>query len=137
MFPPRDAIFPPPVSETAALSVLVIDSNRDCADSLADLLRLLGYGVQAAYDRDSAIAAEPPDVVILELRLPGTNGWKLVEQMRARVAHKPSFYIAVTTCGQSQDFHRSERAGIDRHLVKPVHPSVLINQLRQRARASE
>ena len=78
--------FRPPSRES--LSVLVVDAYRDAADSLTELLRLHGHGVQTAYHPAAALAADPPDVVILELRLPGTDGWELVRRMRGRPAEK-------------------------------------------------
>src|SRR6476646_4244602 len=125
--------FRPPSRES--LSVLVVDAYRDAADSLTELLRLHGHGVQTAYHPAAALAADPPDVVILELRLPGTDGWELVRRMRGRPAEKQPLFVAVTTCGRDADRQKSGEAGIDLHLVKPVDPAVLVGVLRRFARA--
>ena len=66
---------PPRSHLSNTLSILVVDNNQDHADSLSDLLHLYGHGVQTVYDSVSALRIEPPDVVILELRLPVMDGW--------------------------------------------------------------
>lgn len=118
-------------SPSRNLSVLLVDDNRDVADSLAEVLTIFEYDVRVAYGAADALAAEPADAVLLELRLPGMSGWELVREMRERVAEKQPLYIAVTTCGRTEDRLRSEEAGIDLHLVKPVDPAVLVGVLRR------
>lgn len=117
------------------LSVLLVDDNRDAADSLAELLTIFEYDVRVAYGAADALAAGPADAVILEVRLPGMSGWELVRRMRERVVEKQPLYIAVTTCGRTEDRLRSDEAGIDLHLVKPVDPGILIGVLRRFDRA--
>lgn len=124
----------PPPPDSIPLSVLVVDGNRDSGDSLAELLRLYGHRVRVAYDAGGALRADPPDVVVLELRLPGTDGWELARRMQDREVVRPSLYIALTTCATGEDSDRSEAAGIDLHLVKPVEPAVLVGVLRRFAR---
>ncbi|MBP3955632.1 response regulator [Gemmata sp. G18] len=125
-----------PFGESPSISVLIVDDFRDSADSLADLLRICGHGVQTAYDGGTALAAERPDVVILELRLPGMDGWELVRQLRDRFADHQPVYVAVTTCGLVQERRQSEETGIDFHLLKPVEPGVLMDLLKRLAEAS-
>jgi len=117
--------------DAPSLSVLIVDDNLDAADSLAEVLRLYGFGVHVAYGPDSALAAEQADVVLLELRLAGISGWELVRRMRAAATARPSPFVAVTTCGSKDDRRRSDEAGIDLHLVKPVEPTVLVEALRR------
>ncbi|QJW98389.1 response regulator [Frigoriglobus tundricola] len=117
--------------DAAPLSILVVDNFRDGADSLADLLRLCGYEVQTAYDAETALAAQCPDVVILELRLPGDDGWELVRRLRKRFAARQPEFIAVTTCGMERDRRRSEAAGGHAHLLKPLEPGVLMSVLKR------
>jgi two-component system, OmpR family, response regulator len=124
----------PRATHATALSVLIVDDNRDAADSLAELLRLYGHGVRVAYCPEDALAEDPPDVLILEVRLPGVDGWELVRQMRERATAKQPFYIAATTRGSKADRRRSEEAGIDLHLVKPIDPAVLVGVLNRFAR---
>ena len=122
-------------SPSQNLSVLLVDDNRDAADSLAEVLTFFEYDVRIVYGAADALAAEPADVVILELRLPRMSGWDLVRRMRERGTEKQPLYIAVTTCGRTEDRFRSEEAGIDIHLVKPVDPGVLVGVLRRFVRA--
>jgi two-component system, OmpR family, response regulator len=116
----------PAIKPSRALSILIVDSFREGADSLTDLLRIVGYDAEVAYAED-ALCVPSTDVVILELQLVGTDGWELVRQMR-KVAKQ--FYAAVTSCLSPEDRRRSKDAGIDLHLAKPVKPAVLINVLK-------
>lgn len=120
--------------DLAGLSVLIVDSNQDAADTLADLLSIYGCDARVAYAAEDALRAEPADVVILELRLPGMDGWDMVQQMRERPAEKKAFYLAVTTYYGSEHRTRSAETAIDLHLVKPVDPAVLIGVLKRFAR---
>jgi len=113
------------------LSVLVVDDYPDAADALALLLRLYGHRVTVARTAAEALSVadrEPPDAVLLELRLRGIDGWQVARWLReqARVRDlAPLLLVAVTGCGQEEDYRRSIAAGIDLHLVKPVDPHVL------------
>jgi DNA-binding response OmpR family regulator len=115
----------------AGLSVLIVDNNRDAADTLAELLSLHECDARVCYDAQSALTAAPADVVILELRLPGLDGWELVRQMQRREGLNRPFYFAVTTCGTEADRARSAEAGIDLHFLKPVDPVVLVGMLKR------
>ncbi|MCE9567365.1 MAG: response regulator [Planctomycetes bacterium] len=115
----------------SALSVLLVDDYADGADTLAELLRLHGHCVRVAYSPEAALDALPADVVILELKLHGTDGWSLVRQMQHRAVEKLPLFVAVTTCGSPKDRQRSEEAGIDLHLIKPVEPAILVGLLRR------
>ena len=68
---------------------------------------------------------DPPDVVLLEIRLPKMDGWEVARRLREQATVKPPFCIAVTGYGMEADRRRSEEAGIDLHLLKPVEPSYL------------
>jgi DNA-binding response OmpR family regulator len=118
------------------LSVLVIDDFEDAAESLVDVLTLYEFAARAVPCAEDALQEPLPDVVILELCLPGTNGWELVRQMREREADKRPLFIAVTTCGTERDRRKSQDAGIDLHLVKPVEPAVLVGVLKRFSRAA-
>jgi CheY-like chemotaxis protein len=118
-----------------ALFVLVIDDNQDTADSLVDLLTLSGFTARSAYCGEDALktaAHDLPDVVILDLWMPGMNGWELARQLLNRA--KPPILIAITGCGSDEDRNRSKFAGIHIHLVKPVEPALLIEMLKGLAR---
>ncbi len=121
--------------ETTPLSVLVVDDDRDTAESLTELLTLHGFaarGVTTAANAERA-AADLPDAVVLDIRMPGTNGWDLARRLAG--APKPPLLIAVSGCGTDVDKLHSAEAGIQLHLVKPVDPAVLIGVLRRFARA--
>ena len=117
----------PPVNE-AGLRILVADSNPDCAESLAILLRLYGHTVETALDGPAALKKakdDEPDVVLLELRLPGMTGYDVARHLRANRTSKTPLLIAVTTYARDQDRQRSAEAGVDLHMVKPVDPDHL------------
>ena len=121
------------------LSVLVVEDNPDTAAILADLLRLCGHRVVVACTAGEALAAAdatPPDVALLDMRLPDLDGWQVARQLRAQAdgRQKRPFLIAVTGCGTTDDRWRSVDAGVDLHLLKPVDPGLLTGLL---ARFSE
>jgi CheY-like chemotaxis protein len=108
--------------EAGALRVLVVDDNRDSADSASDVLRLLGNRVECAYDGATALGVAPrfrPDVVLLDLAMPGMDGYAA----RARLLENgvtDAFFVAMTGYGNEDDKRRTREAGFDAHLVKPV-----------------
>jgi CheY-like chemotaxis protein len=92
-------------------------------DSLAMLLRIYGHEIHLAPDGRTAIEtarAKPPDVVLLDLGLPGMDGFQVAKQLKELPTPKPPFLTAVTGYGRDIDRQRSHDAGIDLHLVKPV-----------------
>jgi CheY-like chemotaxis protein len=116
------------------LSVLVVDDYPDAAESLAALLRLYGHRVTVALTAREALAAadrNPPDVALLDIRLPDMDGWQVGRWLRERASGRgrAPLLVAVTGCGQQEDFRRSAEAGIDLHLVKPVDPVELVQVL--------
>jgi two-component system CheB/CheR fusion protein len=115
----------PPVGP---LRVLVVDDYCDAADSLHTLLALWGHHPLTAYDAATALALaarERPEVVLLEPRLSGTDGWELAGRLRAHPGLGGVPLIAVTGSMREADRQRSAAAGIDHHLVKPVEPELL------------
>jgi CheY-like chemotaxis protein len=108
--------------------VLVVDDNRDLADSLALVLRLWGHDVKVAYDGPEALDAaheRPPDVVFLDIGLPHLDGFEVAKQMRADPLLQRARIVAITGYGRDEDHRRSREVGIDLHLTKPVDPIVL------------
>jgi PAS domain S-box-containing protein len=109
--------------------VLVVDDNVDAADSLAILLRTQGLDVDVAHDGPGALAkaeAHHPEVVVLDVGLPGMDGHEIAREIRRRHwGHHPRI-IAVTGWGQAEDRRRTREAGFDLHLVKPVDPDHLL-----------
>jgi signal transduction histidine kinase len=105
------------------LRVLVVDDNQDGADSLACLLRLQGHEVRTARDGPSALVAaqaDAPEVVLLDIGLPGMDGYEVARSLRQQFGPDGVRLVAVTGYGQLEDRRRSQCAGIDHHLVKPV-----------------
>jgi two-component system CheB/CheR fusion protein len=121
-------------------SVLVVDDNRDTADSLAAILRAQGFVVTTAYDGAGALHAfesMQPAVVLLDLGLPDMSGHEVAAVMRGKAA--PPVLVAITGWGQEEDRRKTSEAGFDLHLVKPVDPAELqaqLSELLERRRAA-
>ena len=101
---------------------LVIDDNHDSADTLAMMLELLGHDVRRLYDPRNAVetvAAFAPDVVFLDIGMPGLSGYDVARMLRAGPAGERLVLVAVTGWGQPEDRRRTGEAGFDHHLVKP------------------
>lgn len=108
--------------------LLVVNDNRDAAESMSMLLQMWGHEVVFAYDGPSALeTAEQwqPEAVFLDIGLPGMDGYEVAERLRELPHAKGAVLIAITGYGQDDDRRRSRRAGIDHHLVKPVAPDAL------------
>jgi CheY-like chemotaxis protein len=108
--------------------VLVVDDQPETADTLALLLRQVGYEVWIARDGNSALAAarsHHPDVVLLDIGLPDMEGYDVARQLHQRRSNRSPYLVAVTGHGEDVDRLRSEQAGLDLHLVKPVDPDTL------------
>ncbi len=108
--------------------ILVVDDNRDAADSLAMLLDIAGHQTFTAHDGAAAVEAvreHRPDVVLLDIGLPILNGYEVCRQVRAEPWGEEPTIVALTGWGQEEDRHRSREAGFDGHLVKPVDYAAL------------
>jgi PAS domain S-box-containing protein len=116
-----------PVSDSASRRILVVDDNVDAAESLAMLLRLAGHDVHVAHNGPEALraAAFSPEVVLLDIGLPGMNGYDVARRWRQDPASRNALLVAVTGYGQDEDRRRSAEAGFDYHLTKPVDPEAL------------
>ena len=107
-----------------SLRILVVEDLHDSADSLGLLLGLWGYQAVITYDGAGALAAAsatPPDVVFLDIGLPGMDGYEVARRMRALPALENVSLIAVTGWGQEEDRRRSQSAGFNYHLIKPLN----------------
>ncbi|HZI64554.1 MAG TPA: ATP-binding protein [Thermoanaerobaculia bacterium] len=114
--------------------VLVVDDNRDSADSLELLLQINGFDARAAYDGEAALAAAAefrPAVVLLDIGLPKRNGYETARAIRAQPWGRDMILIALTGWSQSEVRESALEAGFDRHLVKPVDPAALLALLAQ------
>ena len=123
-----------PVPKPAAISpvpprrVLVVDDNVDAATSLAELLRHRGHEVRAVFDGPEALeeaARFTPDAVVLDIGLPGMDGYETARRLRQLPGGRHMMIVAVTGWGQDEDRRRSKEAGFDHHLVKPAHPDAI------------
>ena len=109
--------------------MLVVDDNVDTARGLARLLKLLGHDVRVAHDGPTAIEvarAHRPEIVLLDIGLPGMDGYEVARRLRAEECCKDALIIAVSGYGQQEDLRRSQEAGFDHHLVKPVDYDALM-----------
>jgi CheY-like chemotaxis protein len=120
----------PEASEFRPLRILVVDDNRDAADSLGMLLRTLGHDVRVIFDGPAAIAAaqeHQPEVAMLDIGMPVMNGYDVARALRA--GHQGLTIVAVTGWGHEAAQRQAKAAGFDHHLVKPVAESTLIELL--------
>jgi PAS domain S-box-containing protein len=125
-------------SEPAALPpapprrILVVDDNKDAAESLAMLLGLEGNDIQLAFDGIQAVEAveqHEPDIVLLDIGLPRLNGFEACRRMRQRSAGQRCLIVALTGWGHDEDRRATREAGFDGHLVKPVDYEALMRLL--------
>ncbi|MDR3621155.1 MAG: response regulator [Paludisphaera borealis] len=103
--------------------MLVVDDNADNAKGLERFLKLLGDDVEVAFDGPSAIdiaRVQRPQIVLLDIGLPGMDGYQVAQRLRTEEFVKNALIIAVSEYGQPEDLRRSQDAGFDHHLVKPV-----------------
>ncbi len=119
---------PQPAAPAPSRRILVVDDNVDAAESLATLLRLKGHIARVAKDGPTALAiarAERPEVVILDLGMPGTDGFEVARQLRAMAETKNTVLVAITGWSREEDRQRCYEAGFDGHLPKPVDLSAV------------
>jgi CheY-like chemotaxis protein len=111
------------IMKGAPLRIMIVDDNRDSADSLASLLQLDGHETQVAYRGDTALERAPqfrPALVLLDIGLPDMDGYEVARKLRATPATAAVGLIAVTGYGGGEDERRTREAGFDAHLVKPI-----------------
>jgi CheY-like chemotaxis protein len=119
----------------AARRVLVVDDNRDAACALGMLLKSLGHDTRVVYDGAQALQAARqfrPDVVLLDIGMPGLDGYEVARRLRAIDPERGMRIVAVTGWGQDTDREKSQEAGFDLHLVKPVDTNDLVLALNER-----
>jgi DNA-binding response OmpR family regulator len=103
--------------------LLVVDDNVDAADAIGTLLALEGFDVGTAHDPEAAMEcarAEDPDVILLDIGLPGMTGYELARKLRAPPVATRAKLVAITGYGQAADTDTAREAGFDGYLVKPV-----------------
>ncbi|HYV39280.1 MAG TPA: response regulator [Gemmataceae bacterium] len=115
-------------SSAAALRILIVEDNRDGADSLEMLLELMGHDTQVAYTGPEGVRIAKewhPDVVLCDIGLPGLDGYSLASELRGDPATARTSLIAITGYGQIGDRDRARKAGFNHHLTKPVEAAEL------------
>jgi CheY-like chemotaxis protein len=133
---PANTTQPPSSQRSTSLPqrrVLVVDDNEDSAASLGMLLEFLGTDVQIAHDGATAltiIESYRPDVVLLDIGMPGMDGFEVARRVRQHVDFNNILLIALTGWGQSEDRDRTRNAGFDHHLVKPADITALQSLLK-------
>jgi CheY-like chemotaxis protein len=109
-----------------------VDDNQDAARSMAMLLRMAGHTVHLAHDGPGALQAAEvhhPQVVLLDIGLPGLDGFEVARRLRSRPEFARTLLAAMTGYGQEEDRRQSRAAGIDHHFVKPIDPETLLDFL--------
>lgn len=127
----------PALAADKKMRILIVEDNRDSAQSLRKLLELCGYSVTVAYtSREGLEAAKAarPDVILCDIGLPDADGYELAVALRTNPLTARARLIAVTAYGSDQDRQRSREAGFQLHLVKPVKPESLLQELDKTAR---
>jgi CheY-like chemotaxis protein len=112
--------------------VLVVDDNRDAADTLGALLVFLGYDVRVVYDSEMGLeeaAWFEPDVAVWDISLPGVNGYEAARRLRELAEGQRIMLIALTALGTPADVQAAKDAGFDRHMKKPVDINALLTEL--------
>lgn len=114
------------------LRILVVDDNKDAAETLARLLQRMGNTVHTAHDGEEGVAAAQafrPDVVLCDIGLPKLNGYEVCRLMKQQTWDKKMVMVAVTGWGQEDNKRKAQEAGFDCHLTKPVDPQHLLHVL--------
>jgi CheY-like chemotaxis protein len=114
--------------------ILVVDDNVDLARGLARLLEIRGHDVQVAYDGPTGLAKarkSKPEVVLLDIGLPGMDGYQVAAHLRQEETVKDATLIAISGYGQEEDLRLAKEAGFDHHLVKPIASADLFKLLEE------
>jgi CheY-like chemotaxis protein len=113
--------------------ILVVDDNRDAADSLARLIQSFGHEVKAVYDGPQALeetTSFEPDMALVDIGMPGMNGYETVAELRKRRGHVHLIVVAVTAWSRDEDKRRAYESGFDLHVAKPMSVEKLKELLR-------
>jgi CheY-like chemotaxis protein len=130
----------PSVPEVYGRRVLVVDDNIDAAESTAAFLRLEGHEVKCVADGNEALGSVrvfAPHVIVLDIGLPGLDGYEVARQLRERGDTSHILLVAMTGYGQREDRERALSSGFDYHFVKPTDPHLIQRAIEQGRRARE
>jgi len=133
-----------PAAEVAGRRVLIVDDNVDACETLAMMLELLGQETRQAHEGTGALKAAQeykPELIFMDIGLPGLTGHEIVERMRGELGMKDTYIVALSGYGTEEDRRKSLVAGFDNHFVKPLDPSSLPSVLaeceRRRAKSAD
>lgn len=116
------------------LRILVVDDNRDARVTISSLLSIHGHEVKLGWDSESAFALAKsfkPDIVFLDIGLPGMNGYEIAQQLRNMPELKNTKLIALTGYGKRSDVSSAEQAGFDSHMLKPAELDVILSKIKE------
>jgi two-component system, chemotaxis family, CheB/CheR fusion protein len=133
-----EPVGPSPTASSVAehLRILVVDDNRDAADSLTSLLRVWGHDARMVVDGAAALELATqfrPEIVLLDIAMPEMDGYEVARRLRAVPAFDGTVLVAVTGFGRDEDRMRAAEAGFDRHATKPLGPNQLQDLLKPRS----
>lgn len=117
------------------LRILVVDDNQDTAQSMGELLEILGHQTKVAYDGPKAVElaiAFKPDLVLLDIGLPVVDGYEVARRMRQEESLRDATLIALTGYGRDEDREKAREAGFDKHFTKPIELDALQKLLEQK-----
>jgi PAS domain S-box-containing protein len=120
---PRESLAAEPPPSGARRRVMVVDDNRDAADTLAFSLEMLGHEIKVVYEAEQVVDASQdfqPEIVFMDVGMPKLNGFEVARRIRAQDWGSDIVLVALTGWGQEEDRRRSREAGFDHHLVKPA-----------------
>lgn len=104
--------------------ILIVDDNREAADALARLIGICGYETRTIYDGQQAVEAAAdfnPDMALIDIGMPGLNGYEVAKQIRQQRANVHVIVVAVTGYAQPDDKRRAYESGFDLHVAKPMN----------------
>ena len=133
VLPPKDRGHALEAEDTEGLRVLVVDDNVDSAESLSQVMQILGYPVAVAHDGVEAVGTAArwrPSVVLMDIGMPRMSGLEAARALRAQPGGERTWLIALSGWGQNEDRGKSRAAGFDHHFVKPVDVEALIELIR-------
>jgi two-component system OmpR family response regulator len=119
--------------------LLIVDDNKDAARSLAILMGVAGYNVKTAFDGATALdvaASFHPAACILDIKMPGMNGYELARLLRKEAKDQPLVLAAVTACSDEEHLDLAVGAGFDLHFTKPADPAEVVEQLEKSVAAN-
>ena len=117
----------------APLRILIVDDNEDSGKTLGWTVEMLGHVAQVANGGDQAIkmaTSNPPDIILLDIGMPVMNGYEVCIRLKQQSSLDKTLFVAQTGWGQEEDRRKSESAGFDYHLVKPVQMDDLLKVIK-------